>query len=344
MTTTLLDRPAPVVDDVSRRRLLLGGLSVAALTACAAPAAPAPPAPAASIRHRFGTTDLPADPQRVVCVGLVEQDALLALGVVPVGTTEWFGGHPGAVHPWASAALGAAAPPEVLPIADGIPFEQVAALDPDLILGVYSGLVQEDYDRLSRIAPTVAQPADSVDYGVPWQELTRTVGVAVGRADRAERLVADVEARFADARRAHPEFDGATAVVANYDAGTLYAFAGQDPRGRLLAALGFTTPGAVDEIAGGSYYAELSLERVDLLDTDVLVWQVASEEQRAEIDAEPLYARLPVATEGRAVHVLDDTALGAATSFQSVLSLPPLLDELVPLLAAAIDGDPATRP
>lgn len=30
----------------------------------------------------------------MVVVGLREQDALLALGVVPVATTEWFGEHP----------------------------------------------------------------------------------------------------------------------------------------------------------------------------------------------------------------------------------------------------------
>ena len=38
-----------------------------------------------------------------------------------------------------------------------------------------------------------------------------------------------------------------------------------------------------------------------------------------------------------------DDPLGGATSFVSVLSLPYLLDGLVPMLAAAVDGDPATE-
>ena len=38
-----------------------------------------------SIENKFGTTTIPAEPKRIVTVGLVEQDALLALGVVPVG-------------------------------------------------------------------------------------------------------------------------------------------------------------------------------------------------------------------------------------------------------------------
>lgn len=37
------------------------------------------------------------------------------------------------------------------------------------------------------------------------------------------------------------------------------------------------------------------------------------------------------------------TPLGGATSFVSVLSLPFLLDGIVPMLAAAVDGNPETK-
>jgi iron complex transport system substrate-binding protein len=47
-------------------------------------------------------------------------------------------------------------------------------------------------------------------------------------------------------------------------------------------------------------------------------------------------------SEGREVGVSNFEPLGEATSFQSVLSLPMLLDGLVPMLAAAVDGDPTT--
>ena len=58
-----------------------------------------------TIEHKYGSTTVPETPTRVVTVGLVEQDALLALGVVPVGTTEWYGEQPGALWPWAQAEL-----------------------------------------------------------------------------------------------------------------------------------------------------------------------------------------------------------------------------------------------
>src|SRR5690606_23253679 len=56
------------------------------------------------------------------------------------------------------------------------------------------------------------------------------------------------------------------------------------------------------------------------------------------------YQALPVHTEGREVLLssYDELAIGGATSFVSVLSLPYLLDNLVPMLVAALDGDPAT--
>src|SRR5688500_14442949 len=67
-----------------------------------------------TIEHKYGSTTIEKQPERVVVVGLRDQDALLALGVVPVATTEWFGKHPGAIFPWATDELGSAKAPTVL--------------------------------------------------------------------------------------------------------------------------------------------------------------------------------------------------------------------------------------
>ena len=53
------------------------------------------------VEHRYGETTVPAEPQRVVSVGLTEQDTLLQLGVVPLAVTEWYGDQPFATWPWA---------------------------------------------------------------------------------------------------------------------------------------------------------------------------------------------------------------------------------------------------
>ncbi len=58
----------------------------------------------------FGETKIPAPPKRVVSAGFTEQDDLLAVGVVPIAVTDWFGGEPFGVWPWAQPKLGAAQP------------------------------------------------------------------------------------------------------------------------------------------------------------------------------------------------------------------------------------------
>jgi iron complex transport system substrate-binding protein len=295
------------------------------------------------VEHTHGTTTIEELPERVVTVGLTDQDAALALGVVPVGITDWFGDHPHAVWPWAQDLLGGAEP-EVVSSDAGFNVEMVAALEPDVILALYSGLTDDEYDVLSQIAPTVAQPAEYVDYGIPWQEQTRTIGRVLGQADEADALVRDVEDRFAQARADHPEFEGATGVVATPYDGSISVYAPEDVRGRFMAELGFEPFDGLDDLAGDQFAATLSLEQVELLDVDALVWIVGDdiEDDMAELHAQPVYGALPLVGEAREVPVSNYGELGGATSFQTVLSLPVLIEGLVPMLAAAVDGDPET--
>ena len=64
---------------------------------------------------------------------------------------------------------------------------------------------------------------------------------------------------------------------------------------------------------------------------------------RARLAADPDYSRLDVATQRREVYLNEDDTLGKALSFVTPLSIPYLLDGLVPQLAAAVDGDPGTE-
>ena len=215
-----------------------------------------------TIDHKFGSTTITEKPVRVVTVGLNEQDALLALGVVPVGTTHWFGDEPGDIFPWARDALGDAPVPKVLDSEQE--FESVAALEPDLIVAMYAGISKDDYRLLSQIAPTLAQPKGYVNYGVPWQETTRTVGLALGQADEADKLVDDVEALIASQRDAHPEFAGSTAVVATLYEG-IFVYGPEDPRGRLLTDLGFTFPEELTDVGQDEFGGSISVENADLV-------------------------------------------------------------------------------
>ncbi len=298
---------------------------------------------ARTIEHKYGSTEVRGTPGRVVTVGYTDQDPVLALGVTPVAVREWFGEHPSATWPWAQDELGDAEP-EVLPAGE-LNFEQIANLAPDLIVGVSSGMTREEYGTLSEIAPTIVQSDEYVDFGVPWQEQTRVVGRALGRQKRAEELVSKVEARFAEARKAHPEFEGASGVVVGLtsedESYTPSPYGPQDLRSRFLASLGFEIPDEIAELAGDSFFANLSRERLGLIDTDLLVWVAVQADDFQAVRNDPIYQRLDAAREGRDVFL--EELLAGALSFSTVLSLPFALDELVPRFAAAVDGDPTTR-
>ncbi|MFK0286701.1 iron-siderophore ABC transporter substrate-binding protein [Streptomyces sp. NPDC090499] len=297
-----------------------------------------------SIAHKFGSTTIKSEPKRIVTVGLTDQDAVLALGKVPVGTTEWLGGYKGAIGPWAQDKLGSSPAPTVLKdTGTGPQVEKIAALRPDLILAVYSGLTKAQYESLSKFAPVVAQPKQYNDYGVPWQQQTEEIGQALGKADEAKTLVSGVEARFAAAKKANPEFTGATAVMATPYEGT-FVYGSEDPRSRLLSDLGFSLPKDLDKVIGDQFGANISKERFDLLDQDVDVWIVPDTTSAVtKLHSDKVYADLNVVKQGREVFVKETSDYGNAVSLSTVLSIPYVLDRLVPQLAEAVDGKTSTK-
>lgn len=282
-----------------------------------------------TIEHKFGTADVPENPERIVAVGYNEADFVLALGIVPVGVRDFIGPYPEETRPWATEQLGGEEPELVG--GQEINFEAVAALEPDLILGIYSFMTRENYDLLAEIAPTVAQPDRYPDGGTPWQEQTLLTGRALGREKRAREVVDGVESRFAGARERHPDFEGKMAAVTLVMEGEFYVLEPTDLRTRLFAELGFRMP----EETGA-----ISRERVDLLDQDVLVFLGAD---RQTFENDELIGSLDAVRQGRVVYFGDfATDFSGAIGFSSPLSLPFALEEAMPRLAAAMDGDPET--
>ena len=319
-----------------RAALALAAVLVGALAACGEDTSRAAGSTAAggdgawpvTIAHAFGETTIEEEPRRVVTVGFNEADFALALGVTPVGVRDYLG-YDHANRPWAAGLL----PDEPLPTVGDqeIDLEAVAALEPDLILGVYSFIDEETYGLLSEIAPTVAESADFPTGGTPWQEQTRTTGQALGVPEEAEALVGEVEAQVAAAVEANPSFAGAVVPVDYVFDGSHYVLEEADLRNRFFADLGLATPGTT---------GELSPELVGELDRDALV-VVGVQEQDALAD--PLFAALPVVRDDRTLFLGDFTQdLSAALGFGSPLSIPFALDVTVPRLAQALDGDPAT--
>lgn len=325
---------------LSRRLFLAGSVSVAllgGLAACSGDDEPPPeedPTPTfpVTVDHAYGSTTVTAQPQRIVVVGFTEQDTLLALGLVPIATTQWVGDQPYGVYPWASDKLGDAKP-TVLDSTEGLPMDQITELKPDLIIGTNAGLTEEEYAALTKIAPTIPNSGlYSTTWYEPWPTQTVLVGKAVGREAQAQQMVESLTQRYADVAVAHSQWDGLPAafVQAPYDDGSVIAW----PSGLgtdFLTDLGFTVPTSLDSFVGDEVaQAEIPAEKTAVLnDARVLIW--GDEGGSAdEIEQDTVLGQLDAVREERSVYA--DDQLTAAIYFSTILSLPYVLDHLVPEL------------
>jgi iron complex transport system substrate-binding protein len=331
------------------RRLLpsLIALACLPLAACGSDDDPGPSAAAAAsstaaaafprtVTDKLGTTEIPAEPQRIVTLDFPSTDGVLALGATPVGEYE-VSYVPGGVQEWTKAAQGEQTP-TLLSTDQGFPFEQIAALKPDLIVGTNTyPLVADAQDQLAGIAPTIAHvDAPGVD---TWQQGLQTIGQALGRPDQAKQLIADVEAQVARTRKAHPEFEGKTVSFFNYVPGDgIYVIDdNNDFSLKFLSEVGFAgvTP-QVAQLKGSDGRAKVSPERYDALDADIIIGTSTNPKALAELERSKVFQAIPAVRDGRFVAL----GIGPATAiaFPSVLSVPWATEHLVPQMSAALKG------
>ncbi|MFC5832623.1 iron-siderophore ABC transporter substrate-binding protein [Nonomuraea insulae] len=291
-----------------------------------------------TVEHAFGSTQIDKAPQRVVSVGYTDDQAILALGVKPVGMVDQYPNPPGkspdvnTQWPWVKDKWGDTRPEVIMTNGDSGPnYEKIAALRPDLIIAVYSEIDQAAYDRLSKIAPTVGRTkAEKEPFSAPWQDNAVHIAKALGKADEGAQLVKDIDAKLDAAREAHPEFADKTAVAVSWYKDSVAPFTTTDVRGRLVSGIGFKGTPEIDKIAGSSFYTVLSPERIDLIDVDH-IFVIADQADQTALKKFELFANLPAVKDGKVSYLLDSEgpAIGAAMSQGTLLSLPYAIDELV---------------
>lgn len=295
-----------------------------------------------TISHNYGETILKAEPKRVVSIGLNDHDFLYALGIAPVGVKEWWGKSQYATWPWAEderIALGAK--PAVHEAAE-INLEWVAAQNPDLIVAVYSDIDEKLYGLLSEIAPVIARPKDYPLWGTPWQEQLRQIAHATtGGAEKAQEIIAKLDAQTAKIREQYPQFAGKTASMADYRDGQFTLWSKSHAPTRFVESLGFKFPENLDKLAGEDGWIYVSPENIELIDLDVVIWPNGKQD---EIEALSLYQNSNLFKQKRSIFLQNSTAtLSAALWFQTPLSLEFAINGVAPMVAVALDGDPATK-
>lgn len=291
----------------------------------------------ATIAHKYGSTTVKRAPKRIVSVGLTEHDILLQLGEKPIAVTDWYGDQPYATWPWAKPYLGSSKP-TVLKTDDGFEFEKIAALRPDLIIGVNAGMKRSDYDKLSKIAPTIGPGANSPDYFSNWKEQTTMVAAAIGRVIDGEALFFDTMKRFDAVAKQHPDFAGKTVSFAQnaFYSGLLYAYP-EDLNTEFLTMLGFKiNPKLTPLVKKQGEQVGISEEKLDVLDADAIVFATEQPEDITNFLKVPTFTKLDAVAKHRAVFT--DATLSGAMYFMTPLAMNYVAEKLPPLLQQALDG------
>lgn len=295
-----------------------------------------------TIEHAFGETTIEEEPKRVATLGWTDQDHVLSLGVVPVGATKLtWGGNEAGSSDWFDAELeevGGEAPTRY-DDTDGAPVEEIAKLNPDVILATNSGITKEEYDKLSQIADVVAYP--EAPWITPWQTSLETVGKALGRTSLAEEVAAETQEEIDAARKEYPQLDGASLIfgyLSTADLSTVGIYAPQDPRVSLMHDFGMVDAASVAEaIKPGEFYGTVSAERAAELESDVFLTWSENEGDMAAFAGHKLIGRIPAIAGGHA-YAEEDKHVSLAVTNPSPISVPYIVEHFLPEVAKAVDG------
>ncbi|MFC9892478.1 ABC transporter substrate-binding protein [Nocardia sp. NPDC127579] len=281
-----------------------------------------------TIAHVRGETTITGTPKRVVALGNQWLDTALALGVQPVGYIDNI------------AVMGKGAPPWQPKLDESVKAlnttgniaEQVAALEPDLILADSFIADQKNYDEFSKIAPTL--PGLSQEIVTPWQDLVTTLGKVLRKPDAAAAIIQGVDAEVAALISANPGLKGKTfASTFLFNASQLMVLTDpKDGSAKLFDQLGLGIPQSLMDLPATQGRVALSPERVDELTADLLLAGAAAgmDEKYRQL---PGYSELP-AVRKNAVVFMNMTEISAVNQ-PTALSIPFVLDKLAPALANA---------
>jgi iron complex transport system substrate-binding protein len=280
------------------------------------------------LTHKYGSVVIEKKPIRVVSVGYIDQDDILSFSVKPIAIRDWYGNQPYGVWPWSKVYLEDSTP--VLLDARILDYEAIAALKPDLIIGVTSGMSEKEYAKLSAIAPTLTSPPGYEEWTVPWDVRHQLIGDALGFSSVAKQHINHLQQKLTQTKLEHPEFKDKTASVAFYYNNQPGAYASKDLRSQFLIDLGFVIPPEIDSIAGNAFYASFSEERLDILNNDIVIW-LAEKDAIESASTHSLRTRMPFYKNNKEYFTGD--LVGGAFSFFSYLSIQYLLDEMLPALS-----------
>ena len=276
------------------------------------------------IQHAMGTTDVPETPQRIVVLTNEGTEALLALGLTPVGAAQsWTG------DPWYDHIADAMGDAVNLGTESGINLELVAALEPDLILG-NKQRHEEVYPQLSAIAPTVLSERLRGDWRVNFDLYAEALGVQA----QGEQVLAEYDARIAALREGLGDSLQEEVSVIRFLPSQIRIYQLDSFSGVVLGDLGFARPENqnVDEFAlrvGRESIPDMDGDRIFYFTYDTGDGEGVAQQDGALND--PLWQSLSAVQAGR-VDAVDDVIWNTAGG---ILAAHLMLDDIASIYGVA---------
>ena len=265
------------------------------------------------VTHAMGETTITGEPKRVVVLTNEGVEAVLAMGITPVGAVEAFTGDTWYDHTADqlkdTKAVGTESEPSL---------EAIAALKPDLIIG--NKMRQEKvYDQLSKIAPTVFAETLRGD----WQENFTLYSKAINKEDVGQEKLDAYNNRTSLGDKTQQKVS-----MVRFMAGDVRIYHKDSFSGVILEQLGFARP--ADQDLPDFAEKGVTKERIPAMDGDILFYFTyeTGDKEAAKLEEEwindPLFQNLEVA-KAKKVFKVDDTIWNTAGGY---LAAELMLDDL----------------
>ncbi|WP_409299973.1 ABC transporter substrate-binding protein [Peribacillus sp. SCS-155] len=279
-----------------------------------------------TVEHAMGQTKISATPKKIVILTNEGTEALLSLGVTPVGAVQsWTG------NPWYDHIKDEMKDVKVVGTESEVNLEAIIALQPDLIIG--NKMRQEDlYDKLSQIAPTVFSETLRGD----WKENFSLYANAINKKEKGKQVLGEYDQHVQDVKGKLGDKTNQEISVVRFMAGTTRIYYTESFSGVIFRELGFKranqqaklfTPG--NKL--GNLAVEVGKEAIPEMDADTLFYftyappndetGTATEKKWTN---DPLWKNLNAVKQGRAYQV-DDAIWNTAGG---ILAANRMLDDV----------------
>lgn len=270
-----------------------------------------------TVKHAMGETTIKGTPKRIVVLTNEGTEALLALGIKPVGAVKSFTGDPWYNHikdqMEGVTVLGEESQPNI---------EVIASLKPDLILG--NKMRQEKvYQQLSAIAPTVF----SETLRGEWKTNFSLYAKALGKKAEGDQILANFDQKIDDFRTKAGDKLKEEVSVVRFMGGKTRIYLSDTFTGIIFKQIGIARPQTNYK---DTFVEEITKERIPEADADIILYFTyetgdnKGTKQAEEFMKDPLWQNLNAVKNNKAYQV-DDAIFNTAGG---VLAANLMVDEL----------------